>query len=192
VPRATITRVVIELKDGDDALNHLLGADLPITMTVDGGPGDDFLRGGPMADIIRGGDGGDSINGAGGADDISAGAGFDSVSLFGLGGITVSLDDVANDGQFAGAEGANVHSNVEDLGGTDGDDVLIGSAAANALFGGLANARSTGAAAGTPTNSAPATTPRSRRTGSASASSAVPAVTPSPRTTSTSSQTARA
>ena len=46
----------------------------------------------------------------------------------------MTLDDVPNDGEAG--DGANVHSDVEDLSGTDGDDVLIGSAAANELDGG--------------------------------------------------------
>ena len=46
----------------------------------------------------------------------------------------MSLDDVPNDGEAG--DGANVHSDVEDLSGTDGDDVLVGSDAANELDGG--------------------------------------------------------
>jgi hypothetical protein len=130
-PRAGITRIVIDLRDGDDVINYLLASDVPIAMSIDGGVGEDGLRGGPMPDFIRGGDGSDSLAGAGGADDLGGGAGFDVAHFFGLGPVRVTIDDAANDGQFAGSEGANVRGDIEDLTGSDFDDVLIGSALAN-------------------------------------------------------------
>jgi hypothetical protein len=133
---ASITRIVVNLGDQDDTLNPVVfTAVLPIAMTIDGGPGVDGLDGSSQADLIKGGDGADFVNGHGGADEIGGGAGFDSVSFFGLGAVRVSLDGAANDGQGGGAEGANVGADVENVRGTDGNDVLIGSALANELEG---------------------------------------------------------
>ena len=132
---AGITRVIVDLRDGQDELNFSAPA-IPLAMTVDGGTGVDVLRGSSLGDILRGQDDGDIIRGRGGADDIIGGPGFDSAGFLGLGAVSVTLDDVPNDGQAGGAEGANVHSDVEDLFGTDGNDVLIGSDVANELDGG--------------------------------------------------------
>jgi hypothetical protein len=138
---AGIARVVVNLGDGNDSLNlpPFIAATFTVAMTVDGGPGVDSIHTSTQADVVTGGSDGDFVNGHGGADAISGGTGFDSVSFFGLAGVRASLDDVANDGQGNGVEGANVHSDVEDLSGGDGDDVLIGSAKANELDGGDGN-----------------------------------------------------
>ena len=133
--RAGITRVVVTLGDGDDLLNVLNPVDFPLAIDADGGTGDDRIIGGTAADKLGGGPGGDLISGLGSADDIAGGSGFDGVSFSGSAGVTVSLDDTANDGAAAGAEGANVHSDVEDVSGTQGNDVLTGSDAANVLTG---------------------------------------------------------
>jgi len=133
--RAGITRVVVVLGDGNDLLNVNSSVEFPIALDVDGGTGDEVIFGGTAADVLRGGPGGDQIFGLGGADDITGGGGFDGVRFTGTAGVAVSLDDVANDGTGGGAEGANAHSDIEDVRGTQGNDVLIGSAAANVLDG---------------------------------------------------------
>jgi hypothetical protein len=133
---AGITRVIVALADGDDVLNFSVPAEFAVTMSVDGGPGADGLRGGSQADVIAGGEGGDFITLGHGADDVSGGPGFDAVRLFPLSAATVSLDDVANDGQGGALQGANIHADVENLSGTAGDDLLIGSDFANELDGG--------------------------------------------------------
>jgi Ca2+-binding RTX toxin-like protein len=80
----------------------------------------------------RGGD--DQFVDRGGKDDFSGGPGFDSVSYFGeLSDITVTLEDVANDGP-AGAHD-NVRADVEEVDGGHGDDHLVGNATANVLRG---------------------------------------------------------
>ncbi len=134
--RAGITRVIVTLGDLDDSLNFLLPAEFPIAVTVDGGAGGDVLRGSSQADVVSGGEGGDSITQTGGADDVSGGPGFDGIGFGLLNTVTVSLDDLPNDGQAAGAQKVNVHADVEDIFGTSGDDVLIGSDVANELDGG--------------------------------------------------------
>jgi Ca2+-binding RTX toxin-like protein len=93
---------------------------------VSGGAGDDSIHGGPGYDNITGGPGADDMHGGGGAGDEVTYSG-DAPA------VTVTLDDVANDG--AAGEGDNVHSDVEGAGGTDGDDTLIGNGAANSLYG---------------------------------------------------------
>jgi hypothetical protein len=136
--RAGVTRVIVSLGDRDDSLNSFATADFPIAITADGGPGADELQGGSQADVIGGGDGSDGFTQTGGADDVSGGPGFDSERLGPLDSVTVSLDDLPNDGEAGGAQGMNVHSDVENLQGTGGNDVLIGSDAANELDGGFA------------------------------------------------------
>jgi hypothetical protein len=136
-PAALITRIVVNLGDDDDVLSAPVSpaVETAIAMTIDGGTGVDSLRGGAGPDVISGGDGGDFLAMTTGADDVSGGAGFDSASTSSLNAVTVSLDDLANDGQAGGAQGANVRSDIENLSGTSGDDVLIGSDGGNELDG---------------------------------------------------------
>jgi Ca2+-binding RTX toxin-like protein len=98
--------------EGDDADNHLQGGN----DTLDGGPGDDTLFGDVGSDDLIGGDGVDLANYFRHAD-----------------GVLISLDDVANDG--AAGEADNVHSDVENVFGTSGADVIAGSAGPNDLDG---------------------------------------------------------
>jgi Putative metal-binding motif/RTX calcium-binding nonapeptide repeat (4 copies) len=138
--RAGITRVIVFLGDLDDSLNITLSSvDFGIAVTADGGAGADDLRGSSQADSISGGAGGDDFTQTGGADDVSGGPGFDTEQMGRLDTVSVTLDDVANDGQGGGAQAINVHSDVENVSGTDGNDVLIGSGAANQLDGGDGN-----------------------------------------------------
>ena len=106
--------------------------------TLDGGTNDDRLFGYGGTDTLRGGDGNDSLNGGTGADAMWGGNGTDTVDYGGLTGLhTISLDDVANDGWFAffAAEGDNTHSDIENVIGSEGNDVIRGSGAANVLDG---------------------------------------------------------
>jgi hypothetical protein len=132
--RAGITRIIVLLRDGQDVLNFSAPAG-SIPFTVDGGTGVDVIDGSAANDVIRGGADGDVIAPRGGADDIGGGDGLDRVNLNSGGAVTVTLDDQANDGQLGGTEHANVRSDVEDVTGSPGADVLVGSAAANELDG---------------------------------------------------------
>jgi Ca2+-binding RTX toxin-like protein len=132
--------------DGNDDLGGGAGSD-----TVDGGPGDDIvngaesdltgadgaddLGGGAGADTLLGADGNDKLDGGPGPDVIDGGDGTDTVDYEGRSRkVTVTLDDVANDGEPL--EGDNVRRNVENvLGGTVGDD-LSGDGDTNTLDGG--------------------------------------------------------
>jgi len=112
---------------------------------ITGTEGDDILTGTPAADSIYGrggndfllgGAGEDELDGGPGADGISGGPDRDSVSYAGA-PVTVTLDGVANDG--AAGENDNVASDVEDVFGTDGPDVITGNAADNTIDGNAGN-----------------------------------------------------
>jgi Ca2+-binding RTX toxin-like protein len=136
--------------DGVDDLRGGTGADL-----LFGGAGDDTESGGEDNDSLDGGAacaepaGGDVLNGDGGDDALCAGAGpsvgNDSDALNGGDGedhvwylrganVTVTLDNVAGDGESG--EGDNVGGDIEDVTTGSGADVLVGSSARNVLDGG--------------------------------------------------------
>ena len=96
--------------------------------TVLGSTGTDRIDPGPGADRVEAGSGGDSTVAAtaapDGADHLDLGAGGDFISYTAaLGGISISLDEIANDG--AAGEGDNVLG-AEALYGGAGDDSLSG------------------------------------------------------------------
>jgi Ca2+-binding RTX toxin-like protein len=100
---------------------------------VTGTPVDDSLYGRSGNDALLGLAGEDELDGGSGADGISGGPGDDdSVSYTGA-SANVTLDGQANDG--APGEGDNVLPDVENVYGTDGPDVITGSAAANTIDG---------------------------------------------------------
>jgi hypothetical protein len=119
------------------------------------GPGNDLLRGSTQADVMQGGDGNDFLAGYGGndtvdggpgddefdpstgADDVHGGPGYDRITYYKSGGqpVSVTLDDVANDGEAN--EHDNIRGDVEDITGGDDNDRLVGDAGANVLKGDL-------------------------------------------------------
>ncbi len=118
-------RNVLDGGRGNDSLAGMGGNDVLIDSgsdaaadTLDGGPGDDMLSAGRGPDTYIGGDGEDAVV------DYAARA-FP---------VTVTLDDVANDG--AAGEGDNVGSDVEDVTGGSGADTLVGNDSDNELDGG--------------------------------------------------------
>ena len=124
--------------------------------TVLGGGGNDRLYGGPgtFADVVRGEADNDLLMPDGGADDLQGGDGTDRYEpQTSLGyyydastdpyesstrDVTVTLDDVANDGQEG--EHDNVHADIENLTvasyGNSGSATFIGDADPNVLIGG--------------------------------------------------------
>ena len=85
---------------------------------------------------IVAGDGADVILPGRGADSISGGAGFDLVTYehrTAAQPVTVTIDDVANDG--GSGEGDNVRTDVEYLAGGGGNDELTGSTGDNHFWG---------------------------------------------------------
>jgi myo-inositol-hexaphosphate 3-phosphohydrolase len=89
------------------------GTALTAPATIEGGVGTDTLTGGLAADAFIGGDGTDTVLYAGSA------------------AVTVTLDDLANDG--AVGEGDNVGADVERVTTGSGNDSIAGSAAGNLL-----------------------------------------------------------
>ena len=111
---------------------------------IKGGGGDDFLDGGNGNDIIvssiwgtstlDGGAGDDTFKGVGHADTIIGGAGSDTVDFSHMSFVTVSLGDPLP--YWAGLE--TVHGpfiSIENLTGTNGQDVLVGNGGSNILRG---------------------------------------------------------
>jgi Ca2+-binding RTX toxin-like protein len=107
--------------------------------TIEGGGGPDSLDGGDAADTIMGQDGNDSLRGGAKADDLSGGLGTDDMRYDDHGGpVTVTIDNLANDGGGSGgggAEGDNVRTDIEEVSGTEFNDTLIGSGQDNVLVG---------------------------------------------------------
>ena len=136
--------------EGDNAVNmeDIAGGDGDDDLTGDGGPnaisgngGADTLHGGGGADTLNGGEGADTLLGGDGADLFSGGAGEDAVSYADhADAVAADLDGaVGDDGNAAdGAAGARdtINSDVEDLTGTAGDDLLAGDAGPNKINGG--------------------------------------------------------
>jgi len=132
--------------DGDDTIYAGDGQDL-----VDGGAGNDNISGGAGADTLLGGGGDDIISGGTGLDNIVGGSGSDTVSYHYL---TESPDHDRNDagllvdlskgmalyrGEDATGNQVARHldklSGIENVEGSELNDVLIGDAGANTLDG---------------------------------------------------------
>ncbi|MGO4387392.1 cadherin domain-containing protein [Microvirga sp. 2YAF29] len=119
---------------GNGSANLLAGNIL--SNALSGESGDDDLRGREGDDVLSGGEGDDVLEGGAGADQLIGGAGIDTaVYADAKTKLTISLDDTTrNTGEAAG----DTFSSIENIIGSDYDDVLIGSnGAANTLSGGL-------------------------------------------------------
>jgi Ca2+-binding RTX toxin-like protein len=131
----------IDLGDGNDigvgagGNDELFGGDGDDV--VDGGPGNDFVDGNDGNDALTGDDGNDVLESNSGSDTISGGTGIDTITYNydgeDGGGISASLDGVANDG--APGENQNIGTDVENIIGSDGPDVITGSPGVNDLDG---------------------------------------------------------
>src|SRR5438445_710679 len=122
---ASINGNAIVINDPQGITDHLTiapGGPTPAPVTIDGGTENDMIdaSGRSSADVINGGAGTDTVTYANRAT-----------------AVTVTLDDVANDG-FHGSstvENDNVHTDVENITGSPASDALTGDAAANVLSG---------------------------------------------------------
>ena len=128
---SAVKAVVVNAGSGDDVVNTA-GVDKPTVLNGSGG--NDTLTTGPASDALNGGDGNDLLDGGNGSDYLSGGAGQDRANYAArAAGVTVSLDNVANDG--APGENDDVRSDVEEIAGGSGDDVLTGNGSTNTLIG---------------------------------------------------------
>ncbi len=115
--------------DGSDEVEGDAGND-----KLDGGAGDDQVFDFEGTDQLSGGDGRDFLESETGADTFSGGPGVDTVAYWDTNtGVSVSLDGVANDG--IPGTGQNVGTDVENIIGSDGNDVLVGNTGVNLLNG---------------------------------------------------------
>jgi Ca2+-binding RTX toxin-like protein len=138
-----IETLVVSFDDGADTFsaagNAVTGAAASIAVTVYGGNGNDTLRGGNGDDTLYGGAGDDALTTGAtidGNDALHGGADTDTADYAArTAAITVTLDDVADDG--GAGEIDNVATDIEILKGGQGDDHLTGSAGANTISGGL-------------------------------------------------------
>ena len=119
--------------------------------TLNGGDGNDELYGGAGRDDVNGelgtdglyeGPNPDEALGANGPDDLSGGDGTDTIAYASryagsqrTANLNIDLDDVADDGQAGELD--NVHSDVENVLGGFGSDVITGDGDANDLRGDL-------------------------------------------------------
>jgi Ca2+-binding RTX toxin-like protein len=118
---AGVTVVRVDGNGGNDRINSAM--DLPVSFW--GGAGDDTLSGGDGNDTLRGGPDDDTLRG---------GAGRDGVSYYGEPfDVRADLDGARDDGPLG--EWDLIGTDVEDLFGGEGDDVLSGNSADNYLYG---------------------------------------------------------
>ncbi|WP_438952167.1 VCBS domain-containing protein, partial [Porticoccus sp.] len=135
-----ITDDVIFGREGDDIINGVAGNN-----TLVGGSGDDTITGGDGNDLIFGGDGDDTIVAGAGDDLIEGGLDGDAIDG-GIGNDTVSYANSSSAvnvnlaaGTATGGSGADTLINIENVTGSDFDDVITGDANANILVGGAGN-----------------------------------------------------
>jgi Ca2+-binding RTX toxin-like protein len=133
---ADVKRITVRAGVGNDVV--VIGNDVSQPAALYGGEGNDMLTGGSGDTQLYGGYGSDTMVGGVGRDTFNGGRGkHDLVNFRNRSeGVEVSLDGIANDGDVGVDEGDNVMTDVEDVRGGAGNDVLIGSAKSNRLYGG--------------------------------------------------------
>jgi len=122
LPRAGVG-VEVFAGDGDDVINA--------------GAGPDIIRGGNGNDVINAGTGNDILDGGVGADVLDGGQGIDTATYENATtGVTADLSMIiAGTGEALG----DTFINIENLTGSEFDDILLGDAQANVLKGGSGN-----------------------------------------------------
>ena len=99
---------------------------------LDGRDGDDSLSGGDGADTLQGGQGDDRLYGGAGADTLIGGAGTDTADYRNaLAGVVASLATGGSAGEAAG----DSFSGIENISGSNFDDILTGDAGDNRIVG---------------------------------------------------------
>jgi Ca2+-binding RTX toxin-like protein len=143
---ASVNKVVVNGLAGNDSIISQNSMTKP--MLVHGGDGNDTIFGGGGNDSLYGDNGNDRIDGRNGNDDEHGGAGSDLADFSDRTvNLTITLDDVANDGGPGGHD--NIHSDFEAVIGGSGNDAIVGNANTteivgnggnDSLFGGASNA----------------------------------------------------
>lgn len=111
---------------------------------LSGGAGNDLLLGRAGADTLNSDDGDDTLNGGTGADKLYGGAGLDTASYAGAtAGVTADLGASKNNRGDASGDTFNA---IENLQGSDFNDILRGTSGVNVLDGGSGNDMLTGGA----------------------------------------------
>lgn len=125
-------------------IENVVGSQLADALTgddtdniLDGLGGDDLIRGEDGDDILSGGDGDDTLIGGAGADQFAGGDGIDTAS-YASAAARVELDLSTGQGTQGDAAGDSF-GGVENVIGTDFDDVIAGDSEANRLEGGDGN-----------------------------------------------------
>jgi Ca2+-binding RTX toxin-like protein len=144
-PLAKVKSLRVNAGAGNDRVT--VAANLPAA-TLNGGDGNDTLTGGSRNDTLNGNNGNDSLLGGAGNDTLIGGPGNDTLSGQGnfdsadyrssLGGVRLSLDGVANDGQVSINERDNL-LDAEQLLGSNFNDTITGNGGTNQIFGGAGN-----------------------------------------------------
>lgn len=107
----TSENLVVNMNGGDDVFTASNGLATLISLTVDGGAGNDQITGGDGNDLLLGGDGNDLVNGGRGNDIARLGAGDDTFTWNpGDGSDTVEGQEGADALVF---NGANVNENID-------------------------------------------------------------------------------
>jgi Ca2+-binding RTX toxin-like protein len=123
----------LEGREGNDSLTGMAGNDI-----LRGEAGNDQLRGEDGNDTLEGGDGNDYMTGGLGNDSLVGGAGADTADYYFLGNPTGSLGPLTvnlTTGLATGGQGNDTLSGIENVNGTDSNDVITGDANNNFLEG---------------------------------------------------------
>lgn len=129
--------VTVNLQNGTGEGGFAEGDVLVEIENVWGSDYDDDLVGDDGANRLEGGSGEDMLEGGGGADRLNGGDGIDWASYRGSDtGVSVSLIDGTGEGGHAMGD---VIIDIENLEGSDYDDVLVGDQSSNRLVGGDGN-----------------------------------------------------
>lgn len=134
---STVPAIVVDLGAGNDTFRaDWQESSREVTLRVNAGPGDDKLKGADFIETWDMGEGNDYLepddgSRAPGPDDISGGPGTDEVYYLHtpatqVSGLTISFDDVANDGSQAPGDVDNVRTDIEKLTTTNENDTIVG------------------------------------------------------------------